>query len=171
MRRPKGWTRCIIWRPASGPRGASEEQIFDLGLRGTFNVLRAVRDVAPGLPAFRLRPAATPYTGKTCTPGPAICPSTKPIPGLAGSLYGAVKIGCEELCLQFMRSYGIPVTILRFGATTEPPELLDPGSRFAHWIHLQSAIRFYGRLQPPGGRASRDAAHSEGAGPWRTIAC
>ena len=132
-----------------GSRGASEEQIFDLGLRGTFNILLAVRDVAPGCRRFAYASSDAVHW-KDLHTGACYLPIDEAHPRLAGSLYGAVKIGCEELCLQFMRSYGIPVTILRFGATTEPPELLDPGSRFAHWIHLQSALRFYGRLQQPG---------------------
>jgi nucleoside-diphosphate-sugar epimerase len=133
-----------------GSRGANEEQIFDLGLRGTFNVLRAVRDLAPGCRRFAYASSDAVHWQDLST-GACYLPIDEAHPRLAGSLYGAVKIGCEELCLQFMRSYGIPVTILRFGATTEPPELLDPTSRFAHWIHLQSAIRFYGRLNPAAG--------------------
>ena len=131
-----------------GSRGASEEQIFDLGLRGTFNMLRAVRDVAPGCRRFAYASSDAVHWQDLST-GACYLPIDEAHPRLAGSVYGAVKIGCEELCLQFMRSYGIPVTILRFGATTEPPELVDESSRFAHWIHLQSAIRFYDRLTAP----------------------
>ena len=136
-----------------GSRGANEEQIFDLGLRGTFNMLRAVRDVAPNCRRFAYASSDAVHW-QDLTTGACYLPIDEAHPRLAGSVYGAVKIGCEELCLQFMRSYGIPVTILRFGATTEPPELVDLTSRFAHWIHLQSAIRFYGRLgQPTGAQA------------------
>ena len=35
-----------------GSRGHNEEEIFELGLRGTFNMLRAVRDFAPNCQRF-----------------------------------------------------------------------------------------------------------------------
>jgi len=130
-------------------RGASEEQIFDLGLRGTFNILRAVRDVAPNCRRFAYASSDAVHWSDLDTPA-CYLPIDESHPRLAGSVYGAVKIGCEEFCLQFMRSYGIPVTILRFGATTEPPELIDPASRFAQWIFLRSAIRQFEHIHEPG---------------------
>jgi UDP-glucose 4-epimerase len=51
-------------------------------------------------------------------------------------------VGAEELCLTFWRGFGIPATILRFGATADADELINPRSVFARWLFLREAIRF-----------------------------
>jgi nucleoside-diphosphate-sugar epimerase len=70
-------------------------------------------------------------------------------PRLTTTVYGASKVGAEELCLTFWRGFGIPATILRFGATTDADELINPRSVFARWLFLQEAIRFTECLPNP----------------------
>jgi UDP-glucose 4-epimerase len=122
-----------------GSRGHTEEQIFEFNLRGTFNMLRAVRDYAPGCTRFVYVSSDAVYWNRGNLDA-CFLPIDESHPRLAGSLYGAAKIGCEELCLTFMRAWGIPVTILRFGATANADELINPQGRFALWLFLRQAI-------------------------------
>jgi UDP-glucose 4-epimerase len=123
-----------------GSRGNTEEEIFDMGLRGTFNLLRAVRDYAPNLQRFLYASSDAVYWSASSL---AACylPIDEAHPKVAGSVYGGVKIGCEEMCLTFMRAFGVPVTNLRFGATANAAEVVSPTSRFSLWLFLQPAIK------------------------------
>ena len=129
-------------------RGHTDEQFFEVNLRGTFNLLTAVRRYVPRLQHFVYASSDAVYLS-----GPRAEAHYLPIdeahPRQAGTVYGASKIGAEELCLAFWRSYGIPVTILRFGATAAAEELIDPKSVFARWLFLREAIRYLNSIPRP----------------------
>ena len=129
-------------------RGNTDEELFEFNLRGTFNVLMAVRSYAPQLHRFVYASSDAVYY-----PGPRVDACYLPIdeahPRLAGSIYGASKIGAEELCLAFWRGFGIPVTLLRFGATADAGELVDPKSIFARWLFLRAGIDFLAATPNP----------------------
>ena len=122
-------------------RGNTDEEFFEFNLRGTFNLLMAVRDGAPHIRRFVYASSDAVYH-----PGSAAYAYALPVdeshPRLTTTVYGASKVGAEELCLTFWRGFGIPATILRFGATTDADELVNPRSVFARWLFLQEAIRF-----------------------------
>jgi nucleoside-diphosphate-sugar epimerase len=61
-------------------------------------------------------------------------------PRLAGSVYGASKVAAEDLCFSFWRGFGVPVTVLRFGATADAEELTNADSVFARWLFLRAAV-------------------------------
>ncbi|MEA2513085.1 MAG: UDP-glucose 4-epimerase [Thermomicrobiales bacterium] len=120
-------------------RGNSDDEFFEFNLRGTFNLLTAVRDHAPNVRRFAYASSDAVYAAAPGTPA-CYLPIDEAHPCRPGSIYGASKVGAEELCLTFWRAYGIPATILRFGATADADELVDPRSVFARWLFLRAAI-------------------------------
>jgi UDP-glucose 4-epimerase len=129
-------------------RGNTDDEFFEFNLRGTFNVLKAVREYAPGVRRLLYASSDAVYH-----PGLAVNATALPVdechPRLTGTVYGASKVGAEELCLTFWRGFGIPATILRFGATADADELVNPQSVFARWLFLREAIRFSESLPNP----------------------
>ena len=122
-------------------RGNSDEEFFSLNLRGTYDLLIAVRDHAPKVRRFAYASSDAVYAGGPHHPPPYF-PIDEGHPRRPATIYGASKVGAEELCFTFQRAYGIPVTVLRFGATADAEELLTPQSVFARWIFVRSAIDF-----------------------------
>jgi UDP-glucose 4-epimerase len=129
-------------------RGNTDEEFFEFNLRGTFNLLVAARDEAPRLRRFAYASSDAVYMA-----GPNHPPLWQPIdetqPRQPGSVYGASKAGAEDLCLTFWRRDGIPATNLRFGATCDAEELVDPQSVFSRWLFLHSALAFNRSLPDP----------------------
>ncbi len=119
-------------------RGNTDEEFFEFNLRGTFNLLMAVREHAPRLRRFAYASSDAVYTGDLSA---CYLPVDEAHPRRAGTVYGASKIGAEELCLTFWRGFGIPATILRFGATADAAELLEPSGTFGPHLYLRAAIR------------------------------
>jgi UDP-glucose 4-epimerase len=129
-------------------RGNTDEEFFTLNLRSTFDLLMAVRAHAPRLRHFVYASSDAVYLNGR--PGAVYAlPVDECHPRQTGSVYGASKIGAEELCLAFWRGAGIPVTLLRFGATADACELVDPRSVFARWLFRREATRFLADLPRP----------------------
>ncbi|HVA85252.1 MAG TPA: NAD(P)-dependent oxidoreductase [Candidatus Saccharimonadales bacterium] len=122
-------------------RLASDQQFFDANLGGTFNLLMAARLHAPDLRRFVYASSDAVYWSGATNPA-AFLPVDESHPRRPGSIYGATKLGAEELCLTFMRAYGIPATIIRPTATTDAWELVEPDSVFGRRMFLRGAIRF-----------------------------
>jgi UDP-glucose 4-epimerase len=129
-------------------RGNSDDEFFEFNLRGTFNLLVAAREEAPRLRRFAYASSDAVYMA-----GPNHPPLWQPIdethPRQPGTVYGASKAGAEDLCLTFWRRDGIPATNLRFGATCDAGELVDPQSVFSRWLFLRSALAFNRSLPDP----------------------
>lgn len=120
-------------------RGCADEAFIRVNIQGTFHLLKAVRERAPALAHFVYASSDAVYFERPDADARYL-PVDEDHPRLSGSVYGASKIGAEELCLSFSRGMGIPVTILRFGATADAEELVDPRSVFARWLFLNAAI-------------------------------
>jgi UDP-glucose 4-epimerase len=121
-------------------RGNTDEEFFEFNLRGTFNLLMAVRERAPGCRRFAYASSDAVYWGGG--KGSArYLPVDESHPRSPGTVYGASKLGAEELCLTFWRGFGIPATILRFTATADAAEILDPSGTFGPLLYLRAAIR------------------------------
>ena len=122
-------------------RGNSDDEFFELNLRGTFNLLTAAREVAPGLRRFAYASSDAVYVSGA---GLAVdqLPVDERVAVQPSTVYGASKAGAEQLCLAFWRRDGFPATILRFGATCDCEELIDPRSVFSRWLFLRSALEF-----------------------------
>lgn len=121
-------------------RGNTDEEFFEFNLRGTFNLLMAVRERAPGCRRFAYASSDAVYWGGG-RGAARYLPVDESHPRQPGTVYGASKLGAEELCLTFWRGFGIPATILRFTATADVSEVLDPNGAFGPLLYLRAAIR------------------------------
>lgn len=117
----------------------ADDAFVAVNLGGTYNLLSAAKENAPAISRFV-------YTSSDAVYWPALAnrPLYLPIdeshPLLAGSVYGATKVGAEAMCRAFWRSYGIPFTVMRPTATASPHELVDPASPFGRRWFVSSAI-------------------------------
>lgn len=123
----------------------ADDLFVDVNYNGTYNLLVAARDHAPNLSRFVYTSSDAVYwpalTGK-----PLYLPVDESHPLLAGSVYGATKVGAEAMCRAFSRTYGIPFVVMRPTATASPAELVDRSSPFGRRWFLSSAIdRLEGR--------------------------
>ena len=102
-------------------------QFYSSNVTGTFNVLQAVRRVAPGIRRFAFPSSDAVY--EKYIPGglPApIDPEATPRDGKG--LYAMTKILGEEMCWSYLRTYGLPCTVFRFPiarAAGELPEFYE----------------------------------------------
>ena len=124
-------------------RGCREEEFVRVNVQGTFHLLKAVRDRGPEPAHFVYASSDAVYFEKPDEDARYL-PVDEDYPLMSGSVYGASKIGAEELCWSFSRGFGIPVTVLRFGATADAMELINPCSVFARWLFLRAAIAHTG---------------------------
>lgn len=119
-----------------------EDQTYvDVNLGGTYRLLAAVRHHSPGLQRFVYASSDAVYW-PALTQRPLYLPVDEDHPLMAGSVYGATKIGAEAMCRAFWRTYGIPYTVMRPTATASPHELVDPNSPFGRRWFLHSAIEW-----------------------------
>ncbi len=129
-------------------RGNSDQEFFDLNVRTTFTLLMAARDAGSRLQRFVYASSDAVYV-----PGMGGVPHFLPVdethPRLTGSVYAGSKAAAEDLCLSFWRTFGVPTTILRFGATADAEELVKPNSVFARWLFLHEAIAHLERSGGP----------------------
>ncbi len=119
-------------------RGNTDQEFFELNVRGTFTLLMAVRTLGTRLQRFVYASSDAVYL-----PGPGHAPCYLPIdeahPRLAATVYAASKVAAEDLCFSFWRGFSVPATVLRFGATADAVELTTPDSVFARWLYLRAA--------------------------------
>lgn len=92
------------------------DSYVDTNVRGTLNVLNAVRDLDVG----RLIVTSTSEVYGTAQ----VVPITEDHPLQAQSPYAATKIGADQLALSFHRSFGTPISILRPFNTYGPRQSL-----------------------------------------------
>jgi UDP-glucose 4-epimerase len=123
--------------------GSPDALLVDVNLRGTFNLLDAVRRTAPGVHRFvYVSSDAVYWRGLGAA---EYLPVDETHPLLGGSVYGATKVGAEQLCRAFTATYGIPCTIMRPTATADPAELVDRSGAFARRWFLPVALDWYRR--------------------------
>jgi nucleoside-diphosphate-sugar epimerase len=150
-------------------RGNTDREVIDLNLNATFDLLIAARAGSPNLQRCVYASSDAVYA----TGGPAgSLPIDETTPVQPGSVYGASKAGAEQLCLSFWRSEGFPATILRFGATCDAEELIDPDSVFARWLYLHAARDFLASLpaKSPAQEQTLGVLESFDTGPDKLIA-
>jgi nucleoside-diphosphate-sugar epimerase len=137
-------------------RGNSDQEFFELNVRTTFVLLMAARAAGSRMRRFVYASSDAVYL-----PGPGAPPADLPVgethARLAASVYAASKVAAEDLCLSFWRAFGVPTTILRFGATADAEELVQPKSVFARWLFLHEAIAHLERSS--GSFAALDVLH------------
>lgn len=99
---------------------ATNDQLFESVLRGTYNVLEAARSVR-GLRALVYASTDAVYaTG----PRKFEAPITEDTELQPSRFYALCKIACETLCRQYGRLYGLPWIVVRICWSLEPEELL-----------------------------------------------
>ncbi len=106
------------------------ERLFDINVRGTFNLLQAVTGVPLSRFVFASSGEVYPELNPVYLPIDESHP-TNPI-----SVYGMTKLLGEDMLRNFARRAGLPFCIARFSHTQAAAELFDPNSFF-------SGPRFY----------------------------
>src|SRR5262249_15266021 len=126
----------------------TDRQFIDYNITGTFNLLAAARDRAPGMRrSVYASSDAVYWHGGTAQA--SYLPVDEIHPRLPGTVYGASKACAEELCHSFMRQTGLPVTIARFSSTAEAEELIEPDSVFGRRTFLRPALESYETAAAP----------------------
>ena len=106
---------------AGGP--FSVDDYFEMNVRGTFLMLEAAR-AQQGLPQFVF--ASTDAVYDKYPPGGMTEPIREDfMPRRPRGWYSLSKAMGEELCEGYWRTYGLPVTVLRFCLVVGPGEILD----------------------------------------------
>jgi UDP-glucose 4-epimerase len=101
----------------------SEEEYFEINVRGTFNMLEAARKQS-GLRQFVF--ASTDAVYEKYVPGGIEAPIREDeMPRRPKGWYSLSKSVGEELCNGYYRTYSLPVTILRFCLVVGAGEILD----------------------------------------------
>ncbi len=138
LRRAVEAVDAVVHLAAALPaRGHGNNDFFEVNLRGTYDLLCAIRDHAPGIHRFTYVSSDTVYSAPA---GSSDVTFEETTPKRPESVYGASKAASEEFCLTFQRMYGIPVTIVRPGGTCDAEELITPGSVFARQLFVRDAI-------------------------------
>ena len=114
-------------------KAEDHERMFDLNVRGTFNLLEA----AQSKPISRFLYASTGEVYPEVNP--AYLPIDEEHPKQPTSVYGVTKLMGEELVRNYGRR-GLPFCILRFANTQWPGELIDPTGFFARVFHLNAKL-------------------------------
>ncbi len=99
----------------------TEEDYFQINVRGTFNVLEAARQQRVKHLLF----ASTDAVYEKYVPGGMRQPITEELPRRPRGAYALSKAVGEELVNGYWHSYGLPVTILRFALVLGAGEVLD----------------------------------------------
>ena len=105
------------------PQGRTADELFEVNIRGTYNVLEAVFPNADRIKRFAMASTDNVYPDSE---GARYLPIDDAHPRLNNDPYGMSKIVCEDMCWSYMRRCGLPVTMPRFGLTLACHELLDP---------------------------------------------
>jgi len=99
----------------------TEEEYFEINVRGTFNVLEAARKIGVQHVIF----ASSDALYQKYIPGGIAEPITESMPVEPRGAYAVSKGLGEDLCLGYWRSYGVPVTVCRFAMVRAADEILD----------------------------------------------
>lgn len=100
----------------------TDEEFFEINVRGTFNMLEAVRR-AKGIGQFLF--ASTDAIYDKYIPGGMNAPIDEQTPCVPKGAYALTKALGEELCTGYWHSYQVPTTILRFAMVRAADEILD----------------------------------------------
>lgn len=120
----------------------SDDRFVDVNLRGTFNVLEAVRRHAPQVKRFVYTSSDAVYLSGD-EDGRCSKVIDESHPQRPGTVYGATKVGAELLSRSYWKSYGIPCTVVRPTATANPEEFIRPSSVFGRRWFVKAAIAWY----------------------------
>jgi len=117
---------------AGGP--FTDEQFFDINVKGTFNVLEAAVGLKPKLKHLIF--SSTDATMQKYIPGGIPEPITETsLPLVTTSWYGYSKILGEHLIDRYVRADGVPATVFRFAYVWGAGEVLNfPQFKLSHFL-------------------------------------
>jgi UDP-glucose 4-epimerase len=128
------------------PANVTNEQIFQVNIRGTYNMLEAIAEHGLSLKRFVFASSDEVY--------PSLKPKYLPLdeyhPHEPYSIYGLSKAFGEDLCGLYFRESGIPVVCPRFTFTIEARELLDPLGVSAGLFYVRRKLELLRRVRNPG---------------------
>lgn len=115
---------AINWDGASWHGTISQPDLFNVNIRGTWNLLEAAKSF--GVKQFLFSSSIAVY-GKRTTPvvdEDTVCRPELWKGGL-GPSYAIVKLAIERLCLMYHYEYGLPVTVFRIDVVFDDEEYQD----------------------------------------------
>ncbi|MBX3014611.1 MAG: NAD(P)-dependent oxidoreductase [Caldilineaceae bacterium] len=144
---------CHLAAAFQGGGPFTNEQYFEINVRGTFNLLEAARQAAKPLQQFFY--ASTDAIYEKYLPGGLADPIREDTMKIApGGQYALTKYLGEELALGYQRNYGLPVTVFRFALAVAGDEILNfPQFYLSHWLKTYEkltspeAVAVYQQLQ------------------------
>ncbi len=124
---------CHLAAAFQGGGPFTNEQYFEINVRGTFNMLEAARQHAPNLQHFFYASSDAIY--EKYIPGGMTEPIREDNMKIApGGQYALTKYLGEELALGYQRNFGLPVTVFRFALVVAGEEILNfPQFYLHHW--------------------------------------
>ena len=120
-----------------------DDRFVDVNLRGTFNMLEAVRQHAPKIGRFVYVSSDAVYLSLDDGEGERAGVIDETTPQRPGTVYGATKVGAELLCRSYWKTYGIPYSVMRPTATAAPAEFINPSSVFGRRWFVTAALAWY----------------------------
>jgi nucleoside-diphosphate-sugar epimerase len=153
---------CHLAAAFQGGGPFTNQQYFDINVRGTFNMLEAARQYAPNLQHFFYASTDAIYAkyipGGIAEPIQEDTMKIEPV-----GQYAVTKYLGEELCRGYYRTYQLPVTIFRFALALAGDEVLNFAQFYlSHWLkvyeNLPSAAAAQVRAQLQAVRPATDEA-------------
>ncbi|MEZ4861960.1 MAG: NAD(P)-dependent oxidoreductase [Caldilineaceae bacterium] len=140
---------CHLAAAFQGGGPFTNDQYFEINVRGTFNMVEAARQHAPNLQHFFY--ASTDAIYAKYVPGGISEPIREDTMTIApGGQYALTKYLGEELALGYQRNYQLPVTVFRFALAVAGDEILNfPQFYLHHWLDA------YAKRQDEGAAAVR----------------
>lgn len=124
---------CHLAAAFQGGGPFTNEQYFEINVRGTFNILEAARQHAPNLQHFFYASSDAIYE-KYIPGGMSEAIREDNIQIAPGGQYALTKYLGEELALGYQRNFGLPVTVFRFALVVAGEEILNfPQFYLPHW--------------------------------------
>jgi nucleoside-diphosphate-sugar epimerase len=127
------------------PQGATNEQIFQVNIRGTYNILESLVENGVKLSRFIFASSDEVYSSLN----PRYLPLDEFHPHYPYSLYGFSKVFGEDLCQFYFREHGIPIVISRFTFTIEAKELADPSSVAGGLFYVNRKLELLKQIENP----------------------
>lgn len=118
----------------------SNDDYFEINLRGTFNMLEAARQ-QKGLKHFFF--ASTDALYDKYIPGGMPHPIREDdMPPRPRGQYALTKSLGEQMCLGYYRTYDLPLTVFRFALVVAGDEILDFRQfRLSHWLSVYESAK------------------------------
>jgi UDP-glucose 4-epimerase len=127
---------CHLAGAFQGGGPFTDQQYFDINVRGTLNMLQAARGLADRLQHFFY--ASTDAIYNKYIPSGVLAPIQEDaFPIAPAGQYPLTKYLGEELCHGYFRTYKLPVTVFRFALAVAGDEILNFGQFYLrHWLNV-----------------------------------